>query len=212
MEGIAVMRYDAILVLLLTLTTGCRHSTSPAAQETDTYLYADTRQLVEFVESAANLIEQRGAAAAFREFDRPDSIWRTNPTYLFVYDPHGRNVWHGLEPSLVGRDLSLFRDPLGKPVVQRIVDVGRRPERNARDWVFYLWEEQTDIQPVWKGSYIRKAVAPDGQIYLVGSGSSRLKVEKVFAQRKVDAAAKLLQQQGSEFAFQQLRDPSSEFN
>lgn len=197
--------------LLPTVTAGCGRS-KPAGTAGTTYLYADTRQLVEFVESAAQLIEERGAQAAFREFDRPNSPWRTSSTYLFVYDTNGVCVWHGLNPELVGRNLTSFRDAMGKPVIKMIVDVANRPEPNASEWLFYLWEEQTDFHPVWKTSYIRKAVAPDGKVYLVGSGSSRLKIEKVFVQRQVDAAAQLLQDRGTQSAFAEFQDPGSRFN
>ncbi len=199
-----------ISILLVLATMGCRSRSSTPAQ-TDIYLYEDTRQLVNFVDAAAALIEQRGAGA-FRHFDHADSIWRNSPTYLFVYDTEGVCVWHGMNGELVGRNLISFRDALGKPVVQTIADVGRRPEPDASEWIFYLWEEQTDFNPVWKSTYVRKAVAPDGKVYIVGSGSSRLKVEKVFAQSQVDAAAQLLREQGITVAFNQLRDPGSRFD
>jgi len=208
-----VIRFSMAFVLLLCLLgPGCSRRDSRAESRVDPYLYEDTRQLVRFVESAADLIEERGTEAAFREFQRPDSSWQKSPTYLFVYDTEGRNVWHGMNPELVGKDLITLRDPLGKPVVQSIVDVAGRPEENASDWIFYLWEERPDFHPEWKGSYIRKVVAPDGKVYLVGSGSSRIKVEKVFAERQVDAAANLLRQQGTEIAFHELIDPASRFN
>ena len=200
-----------LVVLFCLLSAGCSRSGSSAAPA-DPNLYEDTRQLVDFVEDAATLIEQKGPDAAFREFDKPESHWRTSPTYLFVYDIDGKAVWHGMNPDLVGRDLISLRDPLGKPVIQSIVDVGRRPEPNASDWIFYMWEERPDFHPEWKSSYIRKAVAPDGKIYLVGSGSSRIKVEKVFAEREVDAAASLIQQKGTEATFSELMDPGSRFN
>jgi signal transduction histidine kinase len=202
----------ALIVLVCVMCAGCSKYNSPEAAKTDPYLYEDTRQLVAFVESAASLIEQRGPEAAFREFQRAGSPWQTSPTYLFVYDTEGNSVWHGMNPELVGRNLLSLRDPLGKPVIQSIVDVGRRPEANASDWIFYLWEERPDFHPDWKSSYVRKAVAPDGKVYLVGSGSNRIKVEKVFAQRQVDAAADLLQREGTESGFRELMDPGSRFN
>ncbi len=163
-----------------------------------------------FVESAATLIEQRGTAA-FAEFDAPQSKWRTSPTYLFVYDAGGTCVWHGLNRELVGRNLLSLRDALGKPVVEMVTAVGKRPERDAADWIFYLWEERVEFSPSWKSSYVRKAVTPDGKVYLVGSGSSTIKVEKVFLQGAVDAAAVLLEQRGREAAFVELKEPSSRF-
>jgi signal transduction histidine kinase len=173
-------------------------------------LYEDTRHLVRFVEDAAQLLEARGTAA-FSEFDRPDSRWRTSSTYLFVYDANGTCVWHGLNRELVGRNLLSLRDALGKPVVEMVTAVGRRPERDAADWIFYLWEERVEFVPSWKSSYVRKAVAPDGKVYLVGSGSSTIKTEKEFLRETVDAAAQLVERRGRAAAFQELKDPGSRF-
>lgn len=199
------------LTLLAGLSAaGCGGTASAAPARTDAYLYEDTRRLVGFVEAAATLVEQRGAGA-FAELGRPGSRWRTSPTYLFVYDRGGTCVVHGLNPGLVGRNLLALRDALGKPVVAEIVDLARQPERDASRWIFYLWEEQTELQPSWKASYVRKAQGPDGTVYLVGSGSSSLKVEKVFVQGEVDAAAELLRQQGPAATFRELQAPGSRF-
>jgi signal transduction histidine kinase len=198
------------LAVLAGMLIGCEASAPLPPGKTNVYLYGNTRQLVELVESAAALIEQRGTTA-FMEFDRAGSRWQTSPTYLFIYDVGGTCVWHGLDRELIGRNLLSFRDALGKPVVEILTEIGRRPERDAADWIFYLWQEQTEFQPKWKSSYTRKAVAPDGNVYLVGSGSSRIKMEKLFVQHKVDAAARLLQEQGLTVAFHELKDPSARF-
>ena len=196
---------------MLLACIGCRPSTPAAPPDrTDHYLYEDTRRLVSFVEAAAGLIEQKGRGA-FREFDIANSVWRTSPTYLFVYDAGGTCVWHGLNRELIGRNLLSFRDALGKPVIGMITDIARQPERDAHGWVFYLWEERTEFAPNWKGSYIRKAVAPDGTTYLVGTGSSTIKTEKIFLESAVDDAARLLEKEGRAAAFHALRDPSSRF-
>jgi signal transduction histidine kinase len=189
--------------------SGCTASVA-SSHKTDPYLYEDTRRLVDFVEGAAALIEQRGTAA-FDEFGRAGSRWQSFSTYLFVYDDSGTCVWHGLNPELVGRNLISLHDALGKPVIQSMVAITKRPERDASGWVFYLWEERTDLLPAWKSSYVRKAVAPDGKTYFVGSGSGRLKVEKVFVQDRVDAAARLLQERGPEAASRELKDAASPY-
>jgi signal transduction histidine kinase len=205
---VAAVRFAA---LVAAACAGCNASHPPLnPAKTDGYLYEDTRRLVHFVEAAATLVERRGGAA-FAEFDEPKSAWRSAPTYLFVYDAGGTCVWHGLNRELVGRNLLSFRDALGKPVVQMITGIGRQPERDASGWVFYLWEERTEFAPKWKSSYIRKAVAPDGKVYLVGTGSSTIKVEKAFLRDAVDAAARLLERQGRVAAFTALKDPSSRF-
>ena len=166
-----------------------------APRKTDPYVYEDTRRLVTFVESAAALIEQKGTAA-FTEFDAPQSKWRTSPTYLFVYDAGGTCVWHGLNRELVGKNLLSLRDALGKPVVEMVTAIATRPARDAADWIFDFWEERVEFSPSWKSSYVRKAIAPDGEVYLIGSGSSTIKCEKVFLQNAVDAGAQLLEERG----------------
>ena len=203
--------HHLLLALAGLLTGGCGTTAPSQPGKTDAYLYEDTRRLVAFVEDAATLIERRGEAA-FEEFGRARSQWRTSDTYLFVYDTTGTCVWHGKNPALVGRNLISLRDGLGKPAVEMVAAVGKRPEPDASDWIFYLWEEQTDFQPTWKSSYVRKAIGPDGKVYVVGSGSSRIKIEKVFVRDNVDAAARLLRGRGREAAFRDLRQPGSRFN
>jgi signal transduction histidine kinase len=195
----------------LTLLAGA--CTAPPGQgpaKTDGYMYADTRRLVRFVEEAAAVIESRGTAA-FAEFARDEARWKRGELYLFVYRPDGINVFHGASPELVGHDLSGFRDLLGKPVIEDLAAVTQRPERDASEWTFYLWEEKSDFQPCWKASYARKAVTPDGRTFVVGSGSSRLKVERVWVKARVDQAAELFRRKGKEAAFATLRDPASRF-
>jgi signal transduction histidine kinase len=204
------VRKQTFRTLSIVLLAAACQSQPPAASRTDPYLYEDTRRLVHFVEDAAALLEREGSRA-FAEFDRAGSFWRTAPTYLFVYDDRGTCLWHGLNRELVGRNLLSLRDALGKPVVEMVTAIGARPERDAAGWVFYLWEERVEFVPTWKASYVRKAVGPEGKVYLVGSGSSLIKVEKVFVQEAVDAAAQLLEQRGREAAFRELKEPASRF-
>jgi cytochrome c len=200
-----------LVLLLLTglLPAACGISQPLAPQKADAYLYEDTRRLVESVESAADLLEQRGAAAAFAEFSRRGSRWHS--THLFVYDAGGTCLWHDSNRLLVGRNLLAFRDALGKPVVELITGIARRPDRAAAEWIFYMWEDGTEFLPKWQSAYVRKAGLPDGRVYLVGISSSLLKIEKAFVREQVDAAARLVILQGRETAFRELRSPSSRF-
>ena len=100
------------------------------------YSYEETKRLVSFVEDAAALIEQKGESA-FQDFKVPGSKWLTDDYYVFVYTPDGVSAFHPVETQLIGRDLRGLRDMNGKPVVQMITDVAKKPERGASDWVFY---------------------------------------------------------------------------
>jgi Single Cache domain 2 len=150
------------------------------------YTYRDTRSLVSLVEDAAALIEQKGEAA-FKSFADRDTRWLNDDVYIFVYELDG------------------------KPIIRQITDVGRKPESRARGWVFYLWQNQTQLTPSWKSAYIRKLTAPNGRTYVVGSGSYSIKVEKVFVEERVRMAADLLASAGKEAAFKQFRDAASPF-
>jgi hypothetical protein len=174
------------------------------------YLYEDTRQLVFFVEEAARLVEKRGPEA-FREFSVRGSRWLDDSHYLFVYDINGICLFHPAIPELVGRNLLDLKDMNGKPVGRWINEIGHRPEPDASDWVFYLWEAPTDLTPTWKNSYVRKAVGPRGKVYLVGSGVHYFKIETIFVRQCVDRAVELLKSQGKKIAFAHFRDRASRF-
>jgi signal transduction histidine kinase len=175
------------------------------------YAYEDTRHLVSLVEDAAGLVAKEGTAA-FAEFAIEGSHWFDGSIYLFVYDLDGKCVFHAATPELVGRDLIDLRDLNGKPVIRYITNVGRLPEPDAGDWVFYLWQDGTQFSPSWKSAYIRKVVAPDGSVYVIGSGLYDIKIEKSFVATRIDRAADLLLKEGTEAAFKAFQDPSSQFH
>ena len=72
----------------------------------------------------------------------------------------------------------------GKPIIRQITNIGRRPASDASGWVFYLWEDQTQLTPSWKAAYVRKVVTPDHKTYVVGSGSYSIKIEKAFVEER----------------------------
>ncbi len=179
--------------------------------ESELYLYEDTKQLVDLVEEAAGLLEKRGTAV-FREFGVKGSKWFDDKHYFFVYDVSGRCLFHPVEPELIGKNLMGLKDMNGKPVIRMITDVAKKPGSRASGWVFYLWEEGTQISPLWKGSYIRKVVGPDGKIFLLGSGLYSIKIENEFVRERVDEAAELLLSKGKNAAFDDFRNPATQFH
>lgn len=174
------------------------------------YLYKDTQNLVDLVEEAASLIETEGEDA-FGEFGVPNSRWLNGSTYLFVYAEDGTTVFHPISPELLGKNVSNLKDIDGKPVVQEIVAIARKPGRMAHGWVFYRWQDQRQLTPIWKSSYVRKAVTPQGKTYVVGSGLYDIKVERSFVEDRVNLACELLMREGKEKAFATFTDTSSPF-
>ena len=208
------VRHGHIVALLFVVAAcgfGPPSRAATLADKLSAYRYEDTRQLVSMVEAAADLVARDGTAA-FPQFAVPESRWFHDNLYIFIFAVDGTCAFHAASPRLVGTNMMGFRDIHGKPVIQLITDVAKKPGPDAADWVFYLWEEdKPQLDPQWKSAYIRKAIAPDGKVYLVGSGSYDIKVEEFFIQDKVLDAAALIQSAGKEAAFKAFRDPASPF-
>lgn len=198
-------------ILSFIILSFCSSASLYAEDRLSRYLYRDTKQLVQLVEDAAALMEEKGLAT-FTEFGQKGSRWYTEHSYLFVYDSGGTPIFHAAMPELVGNNLLDLRDMNGKPVIRFITDVGRQPERDAYGWVFYFWQNKNEFQPEWKSAYIRKVVLPDGKVCLVGSGGYHVKIEKVMVQDNVRSAVDLLQREGKVVAFKEFLDPASRYS
>jgi signal transduction histidine kinase len=207
------LRRELLLALLCVLALGFGPSARAGVPDDklSAYRYEDTRRLVSLVEDAADLVVRDGPAAAFAQFAVKGSRWFNDDVYIFVYAEDGTCMFHPVQPELVGRNMMGLRDINDKPVIRLITDVARTPAPDASGWVFYLWEDKPALDPQWKSAYIRKAVAPDGKVYLVGSGSYDLKIETTFVETNVRRACELIAAEGRDAAFKQFRDPASPF-
>lgn len=170
------------------------------------YRYQATRDLVDLVNDAANMITQQGEVC-FRDFSKNGTRWRNGENYLFVCDLKGQIFVHE-DTSLVNKSDYDLRDVHGKPIIQwfirRALGVGQC------GWVHYEWKRPGKTKTSWKSSYVRLAKAPSGTIYVVGSGLYDMKMEKEFAVEAVNEAMNLIRIIGKS-AFVSLRDSTSEF-
>lgn len=183
-----------------------------SAEETASpYSYQDTRNLVSLVDDAAQLIETQGEDA-FKQFGVIGSRWFNGDKYIFVYGDDGTAVFHPVSTDMTGVNVIGLKDIDGKPIIQEVVDIARSPNPEASGWVFYHWQDKTQLSPQWKGSYVRKAVAPDGKVYAVGSGLYNIKTEREFVKERVDRACDLLLTKGKDEAFKQFQDLSTPFS
>lgn len=173
------------------------------------YTYVETKRLILLVNDAAALIEA-GGEPAFQEFGKQGSKW-LQESYIFVYAEDGTVAYHPVEPELIGKNLIDFKDPFGKPVVEYITDIANQAGEDPAGWVIYHWEDETQLIPLRKGSYIRKVTAPNGKVYLVGSGRYNLKIEKRWVAERVIEASDLIEKTGTAAAFPRLLDLASPF-
>ena len=204
------MRWRAVLALLATLAPAAcaQHAAPPSDQAA--YAYDDTKHLVALVDDAAASIRADGLAASCARFAKKGSRWYFGQYYLFVYGLDGTTVCHAASPSLVGKNLMGMRDINGKPIVREITDIGKEPQADASGWVFYLWQEQSQLGPSWKSAYVRK-VETGGRTYVVGSGLYQMRIEQAWVRQRVDEAARLLRTKGEKVAFRAFQDPASPF-
>ncbi|MBM4299620.1 MAG: hypothetical protein FJ143_17910, partial [Deltaproteobacteria bacterium] len=209
-QFLARVRGENFFVALTSLWIVLLAMQGSAAERRPVYIYEDTRRLVGLVEDAARLVEQKGENA-FDQFKLPGSKWLNEKIYIFVLDLDGNCLFHGEQPELIGKNLMVLRDMDTRPLVLFITEIGRKREKDASGWVFYLWPDKKQLNPLWKSTYVRKVERSDGKTYLVGSGLFNMKVERHFVEDRVKAAAELLQKFGKQFAFEEFRNRASPY-
>lgn len=76
------------------------------------------------VKKGVALIKSAGADKAYDEFTN-GTAFKDRDLYIFVYDLNGKNLAHGANAKLVGKDLIGLKDPDGKPLIQILVDLAK---------------------------------------------------------------------------------------
>ena len=204
------MRHSAMLAFYRPIVMGVLVGTlaMPLGAQLPEPEYDETRDLIDLVAGAAELVTEQGVDFACDEFREPGTRWFQDELYVFVFDMEGNAVCHPTRPALEGQALLELRDPLGRPIVQNLI----RELSGDSDtgWVHYLWPKPDSSTFRWKTSHIRRAVEPGGRELIVGSGLYQMEMERFFAVEKVNDAVDLMLQTGED-AFYTLRDRTSGF-
>jgi len=112
---------------------------------------------------AADLLRQSGPDKAFPVFNaKSDPQFHDRDLYVMVYDETGKNVSHGANPALIGKDLLDLKDTDGKPLIREFVAI------QDQAWVDYKWPDPISKKIMQKTTYVVR-VGP----YLVGVGAYR---------------------------------------
>ena len=114
------------------------------------------------VKKAVALINSAGPDKAFDTITSGQSL-KDRDLYITVLDLNGKNLAHGANSRLVGKDLIGMKDPDGKPIVQMFVDVAKTKGKGWTENYKYLNPVTQKIEV--KAMYIERV----GDI-LVGSG------------------------------------------
>jgi signal transduction histidine kinase len=172
------------------------------------YQYKDTRELVDSVNKAAELVRLKGEAA-FSDFRTPGSQWRKYEAYIFVLDTNGNMVVHP-DPELESKNQLDLKDINGKPIIRGLIEAVTAFSDKPEGWYHYQWPVPGGLLPRWKSSYVRLVQAPQGNDYIVGSGIYNDRMERDFAVDMVNQAAEEIDKKGAA-AFRLFHDPAGPF-
>ncbi len=117
------------------------------------FLKIEKAMVQENVQSAVDLLMAEGKRAAFKEFLDPTSRYGFLNTFIWVTDERGRALVDPAFPEKEGRDLSLFRDAIGRYVMKEIIDKLRKEDEA---WVQYLWPRPGAVTLSRKLAYVKK--------------------------------------------------------
>ena len=109
---------------------------------------ATTDEAKAMAEKAAQHIASAGLETAIADFMAPGGEWHDRDLYVFMFDPKGTSIAHGVRPAFVGRDLSKMRDVDGKPIIQEMLQI------QDTGWVNYKWQNPSTNAVEPKASYI----------------------------------------------------------
>jgi hypothetical protein len=164
-------------------------------------------ELISFVEEAVKLIEKDGEAA-FPKLRDPGGKWVKDDSYVFVWGVDGKRHVFPPDTTGEGQNMRNLKDINGKPIGQWFI--ARANSASGAGWVHYQWPRPGEIFPVWKSTYVKRAISPAGNAYLVGSGRYNMPLDRTLIVDLVDHAAGMLNELGRA-GFSRLHDDSDEF-
>ncbi len=181
---------------------------SVTAAESIEYQYQETKDLVGLVQDAAALVSRKGVSA-FNDFQQFGTKWYHGDAYIFVMDINGNMLYHP-DPKLNGSSEADLTDIDGRPIVKLMIKRALDHSKNNEGWVHYKWPKPGKLFPVWKSTFVRLAVGPRGNKFVVGSGLYQMKMEKRFIVDGVNDAVTLISTSG-EKAYRILNDRDKNF-
>lgn len=113
------------------------------------------------VKKARAYIREQGSKKAFAEISNPKGKFVDRDIYIYVYDKQGKNLAHGANERLIGKDLLDLRDTDGVYIIKGLLDVAKK----GGGTLAYRWTDPTTKKVVPKIGYAEM----EGDV-MVGSG------------------------------------------
>lgn len=136
-------------LMLLTLGTSLLLAGLPAsAAERGT-----PEEAMAMAKKAIAYIKANGKDKAFAEINDPRGQFTDRDLYVVVYDLNGKNLAHGQNPRMIGKDLIDIRDGDGKYYMRERIEIIKTKGKGWQDYKF-LDPLTKKIEP--KSMYIEK--------------------------------------------------------
>lgn len=78
------------------------------------------------VQKAKAYMKENGNQKAFTEFNDTTGQFVKGDIYIYVYDKNGKNLAHGYNTRLVGKELLELKDPEGTLVIRGLLDAAQK--------------------------------------------------------------------------------------
>ncbi len=93
-------------------------------------------QLRGFVEECKAFAQIYGKKEALMEIKRPKGLFQRGELYIYAYDFNCVVLSHGLNPGLIGQDLTNLKDPTGKAIIAEMRDALKK---QSSGWLKFHW-------------------------------------------------------------------------
>jgi signal transduction histidine kinase len=97
--------------------------TSPVYAASDRATLEEAKAMVK---KAREYIRKNGREKAFAEIDKRDGMFVDRDIYIYVYDKSLKNLAHGGNSRLIGKNLAEMRDPDGKYVNKGLLEAAEK--------------------------------------------------------------------------------------
>jgi cytochrome c len=105
------------------------------------------------VKKAVAYLKENGKEKAFVEFNNVKGQFVDRNLYIFVYNMSGKNLAHGANPRMVGKDQIEMKDVDGKYIIRSFIEL---TSAKGSGWVDYKWPNPVTKAIESKSSYVEK--------------------------------------------------------
>ncbi|RJF92585.1 cache domain-containing protein [Noviherbaspirillum saxi] len=114
---------------------------------------ATAQEAVALVKKAAAHIQKVGLDAALKDFNNNKGQFVDRDLYIVVLDMSGRNLAHGANARIVGKDLIDFKDADGKLFIKEELQLAKT---NGSGWVDFKFVNPTNQKIEKKAQYLER--------------------------------------------------------